>query len=115
MLPRRGDGIQWCRGGQSGSFTPTVLRQGVAYQLATVRTDGTLHLLFARLKDSPLYADRAHRLELLAHVNRLRHFALPDETVDQRPAVPLAVLSDAEACRELVGVLDWFRDAAQTR
>lgn len=108
---KRGEGIRWGRGGQSGSFTPTVSRQGVANQLATVRTDGTLHLLFARLKDSPLYADRARRLELLAEVNRVRHFELPDETVDQRPAVPLAVLSDVEACRQFVGLLDWFHDS----
>jgi len=112
---RRGDGIQWGRGGQSGSFTPTVSRQGVAYQLVTVRTDGTLHLLFARLKDSPLYADRARRLELLAQVNRVRYVELPEETADQRPAVPLALLSDREACDEFLGLLDWFHAAVMTR
>jgi hypothetical protein len=111
---RRGDGIQWGRGGQSGSFTPTVSRQGVAYQLATVRTDGTLHLLFARLKDSSLYADRARRLELLARVNAVRYLALPDATVDQRPAVPLAALTDAAACTGFVGLLDWFHDAVKS-
>ena len=112
---KRGEALRWGRGGQSGSYTPTVSRRGVAYQLASVRTDGTLHLLFARLKDSPLYADRARRLELLAQVNRVRHMDLPDETVDQRPAVPLAALSDAEACNELVELLDWFHGAVTAR
>ena len=112
---QRGDGIQWGRGGQSGSFTPTVSRLGFAYQLAAVRTDGTLHLLFARLKDSPLYADRLRRLDLLAQVNKLPHLALPDETVDHLPTVPLAVLSDLETCAGFVELLDWFHDSVVAR
>ena len=39
---------------------------------------------------------------------------MPDETVDQRPALPLAVLSDAEACDGFIGLLDWFHDAVKT-
>lgn len=107
-VQRRGDPLQWGRGGRSGSFTPTVVRQGVAYELASVRTDGTLQLLFARLKDSQLLADRARRLELLAEVNRGRHLCLPAETVDQRPSVPLAVFDDPDAGAQLIALLDAF-------
>ncbi len=105
---RRGDPPQWGRGGQSGSFTPTVSRQGIAYQLVSVRTDGTLQLLFARLKDSQLFADRARRLELLAEVNRVRHLCLPVEAVDQRPAVPLAMFGDRDVGAQLIALLDAF-------
>lgn len=111
---RRGVGVLWGRGGQSGSFTPVVSCRGFAYQFATVRTDGTLVLLFARLKDSPLYADRARRLELLTEVNQVRFIHLPDETADQRPAVPLALLSDPSAYAGFVGLLGRFHDAVRT-
>jgi hypothetical protein len=104
----RGDPLQWGRGGQCGSFTPVVARQGIAYQLVSVRTDGTLQLLFARLKDSQLFADRARRLELLAQVNRVRHVCLPAEAVDQRPSVPLAMFGDPEAGAQLIALLDAF-------
>jgi hypothetical protein len=111
---RLGDPLQWGRGGQSGSFTPTVVRQGVAYQLVSVRTDGTLQLLFARLKDSQLFADRARRLELLVEVNRVRHLCLPAETVDQRPAVPLALFADPDAGAQLIALLDAFHAGVKT-
>jgi len=111
---QRGHGIQWGRGGQSGSFTPTVSRQGVAYQLAGASTDGALHFLFARLKASRLYSPRARRLELLAQVNRVRGLALPDETVDRRPAVPLAMFDDPGACAQLIALLDRFHDGVRT-
>jgi len=110
---RRGDPLQWGRGGQSGSFTPTVARQGIAYQLVSVRTDGTIQLLFARLKDSQLFADRARRLELLAEVNRVRHLCLPAEAVDQRPAVPLAMFGDPDASAQLIALLDAFHDGVK--
>jgi hypothetical protein len=112
---RRGEVPSWGRGGQTGSFTPTVTRHGVACQLVSVRTDGTLQLLFARLKDSQGFADRARRVELLAQTNRVRHFALPDETLDQRPAVPLAMLADPTVGGEFLGLLDWFHGAATLR
>jgi len=111
---RRGDPPQWGRGRQCGSFAPSVMRHGVSYQLVSVRTDGTLQLLFARLKGSPLFADRARRLELLAQVNQVRHLRLPAETIDQRPAVPLAIFTDPDARTELITLLDAFHDAVKT-
>jgi len=111
---RRGDGIQWGRGGQSGSLTPTIWRQGVAYQLVSTRTDGTFQLLFARLRELPLFEDRARRLELLERVNEVQHVHLPHQSIDQRPAMPLALLADPRAETEFVKLMDWFHDAVKT-
>lgn len=111
---RRGEGVQWGRGGQSGSYTPTVLRQGVAYQLVSVRTDGTFQLLFARLRKLPLFEDRTRRLELLGQVNKMRHVYLPDAAIDQRPAMPLALLSDRKANAGFVELMGWFHDTVKT-
>ncbi|HTU00709.1 MAG TPA: DUF4268 domain-containing protein [Candidatus Sulfotelmatobacter sp.] len=110
---RRGESIQWGRGGQSGSSTPTIRRRGVAYQLVSARTDGTLQLLFARLRELPLFEDRARRLELLEQVNQVEHVHLPDQSIDQRPAIPLALLSDPGAGTGFVSLMDWFHDAVK--
>lgn len=108
---RRGEVIKWGSGGQVGSCTPSVLRRGIAHQLVSVRTDGTFQLLFTHLRETPPFVDRSRRLELLQRVNQIRHLRLPEATVDQRPAVPLAVLTDGEAGEQFAGLLDWFHDS----
>jgi Domain of unknown function (DUF4268) len=110
---RRGDGVHWGRGGQSGSFAPTISRHGVAYQLVSVRTDGTLQFLLSRLKESPIFENRSRRLELLARVNEVQCVHFPDQSIDRRPAMPLGLLTDSSAAAEFAKLMDWFRDAVQ--
>jgi len=111
---RRGEAIQWGRGGQTGSATPTIWRQGVAYQLVSVHTDGTLQLLFARLRELPRFENRARRLDLLEQVNEVQHVHLPDQSIDQRPAVPLSLLADRSAASEFAKLMGWFHDSVTT-
>jgi hypothetical protein len=109
-----GDEVRWGSGGQAGSFTPTIVRRGVPCRLVSVRTDGTLRFQFSRLKDSPVGATRAQRLDVLAEVNRLPYVRLAEETLDQRPAVPLAMLADPAAAARFAHLLEWFRDTVKT-
>jgi hypothetical protein len=111
---QRVEAIQWGSGGRTGSFTPTVWHGGIPHQLVSVRTDGTFQLLFSRLRETPPFADRAGRLELLRRVNEVRHLRLGEEVLGQRPGLPLAMLGDAEVRAQFTGLLGWF-SAAVTR
>jgi hypothetical protein len=110
----RGQDIQWGRGGQTGSFTPTTMHRGVRYQLAAVRTDGSIRLLFARLMDLPPYTDHRRRLEIVERLNGVPFGHLPAGVIDARPSLPLAMLGHADACAGFVAVLDWFRGDVKT-
>ena len=110
----RGEDVQWGSGGQCGSFAPAIVCHGVAYRLVSVGTDGTLRLLFTALRDTPAFAARERRLEVLSRVNGLPHVRLAEETVRQRPAVPLALLEDPAAAGRMADLLDWFRAAVRS-
>jgi len=106
--------VSWGRGRRCGSLTPTICRGGFSYQLVSARTDGTFALLFTHLKKSPLFEQRARRLELLERLNRVKFLALPDTVVDFRPSLPLAMLADDAACAQFLDVLGWFRDSVRS-
>ncbi len=110
----RGQDIQWGRGGQTASFAPATMHRGVGYQLAAVRTDGSIRLLFARLKDLPPYTDRRRRLEIIEHLNDVPLVRLPADVIDARPSLPLAMLGHADTCSGFMEVLDWFRGDVKT-
>ncbi len=62
--------------------------------------------------DEPsFFGELARRLEILGHVNEVLHLRLPEASVDQRPSVPLAALSDLDARDQFVALLDWFGGA----
>ena len=107
---RRGEAVQWGSGAQAGSFSPSIPLKGVAHQLVSARTDGTFQLLFTRLRESAPFAARERRLELLARVNQVGHLHLPEATIDQRPSVPLAVLSGSGVCEQFVELMSRFHD-----
>lgn len=110
----REETISWGTGGRVGSFAPSTARQGVAYRLVSVRTDGAFQLLFARLKDTPLFVDRARRLELLERVNRAPHLRLPDAVVERLPVAPLTALTTPDDSTAFVDALAWFRTAVRS-
>lgn len=110
----RGEEVQWGSGGQCGSFTPVIMRRGVPHRLVSVSTDGTLRLLFSRLKESSVFAERDQRVEVLTRVNEVRHVRLSDKTLRQRPALPLALLTDSVAAGQFTRLLDWFRETVRS-
>ncbi len=110
----RGATVSWGTGRQCGSFSPTIPNGGFSHQLASVRTDGTVVLLFRQLSNSPLFYERSRRLEALERLNGVRHFALPDSVIDLRPSVPLNVLADDCSCAQFLRVLDWFEDTVRS-
>lgn len=106
--------VSWGSGRQCGSFSPTIPNRGFPYQLVSIRTDGTVVLLFRQLSNSPVFHETARRLDALERLNRVRYFALPDTVVDLRPSVPLNVLADDRSCTQFLHVLDWFRDTVKS-
>jgi hypothetical protein len=103
----------WGRGHACGSFAETVCRNGVVYQLASLRTDGTFSLLFTQLKRTPLFEDRGSRLTLLERVNAVPGIHFGESVVDSRPSLPLAILADESVCSAFIGVLDWFKSSVR--
>lgn len=98
----------WGRGRRCGSFAITSSHQGTPYQLVRVNADGTMSLLFTQLRRSPLFQEPSCRLELLRRLNEVRPFALPEQVIESRLSVPLAMLADGSACDEFLDVLCWF-------
>lgn len=105
--------VSWGSGRQCGSFSPTVPHGGFPHQFVSIRTDGTVVLLFRQLRNSPVFYERNRRLDALERLNRVGHFALPETVVDLRPSVPLTVLADDRACTQFLQVLDWFEDTVR--
>jgi hypothetical protein len=106
--------LSWGSGRQCGSFSPTIPSGGFPYQMVTVRTDGTIALLFRQLSNSPLFCDRSRRLDALERLNGVRHIALPDAVVDLRPSVPLNVLANDRSCTQFLRMLDWFEGTVKS-
>ncbi len=108
----RGIGIAWSRGQQCGTFQPTVRHRGFEYHPLVVRVNGTFTLLFTHLRESPAFYPPELRQELRRRLNEIEHVALPEETIDLRPTLPLALLSTPASRDHLFAILDWFTELA---
>lgn len=108
----RSVGVMWSRGQQCGTFQFVVRHRGFEYHPFVVRMNGTFTLLFTHLRESPAFYRPELRFELLRRLNHIDHVALPDEAIELRPTLPLAVLGDPNALERFLGVLAWFAEAA---
>lgn len=108
----RGVGVTWSRGQQCGTFQMVIRHRGFEYHPVVVRMNGTFTLLFTHLRESPAFYRPELRIELLRRLNEVEHVVLPEEAIDLRPTLPLAVLGEQPSLDRFLGVLDWFADVA---
>lgn len=105
---RRSARLTWGHKQYCGSVRVMIPHCGFGYQPLSIRSNGTFALLFTQLKESPLFWADERREELLHRLNRIEHFLLPREVIDQRPVLPLSMLSTETATASFLDYLDWF-------
>ena len=116
--------LEWARGhvtqikGRKGrdvwSFVPTVRHDDIDYQLFAVGSNARVVLLFEYYQHKPPFEEEAKRLELLSRLNAIDGVSIPADAITRRPAIPLAILAEAERVTEFLGVFEWFIHEVQT-
>jgi hypothetical protein len=116
--------LEWARGhvtqikGRKGrdvwSFVPTVRHDDSDYQLFAVGSNGMVVLQFQYYQRKPPFDAEAKQLELLRRLNAIDGVSIPTDAITRRPAIPLAVLAEAERLTEFLGVFEWFIHEVQT-
>jgi hypothetical protein len=100
--------IWWGKGSKDGSFYPMLDHQGEKHFVVSVWTYGRAEILFERMKTRKPFADEAKRSELRELLNGVPGVEIPADSIDRRPTIPLAVLTDDVALKSFLGVLDWY-------
>ena len=100
--------IAWGRGSQDGSLYPMIDHKGTSNYTVTVWTYGRIQTQFGGMKSKPPFDDEKRRMELLRRLNEIPGVALPGESVNLYPSIPLSVFDDEGALRQLLTVLDWI-------
>lgn len=103
----------WGRGRRFGSATPRIVCSGQPYEPISIWTSSVVVLRFVDLRKCPPWDKTDRRLEFLARLNRVPHFALPEKAVDQRLALPLQLLCEPTATAAFTDALGWFRDTSR--
>ena len=70
----------------------------------------SIELQFQHHANKPPFDDREKRLELLRRFNEVDGVDLPDDAIDGRPKIPLALLARGSALEQLFLALDWYLD-----
>ena len=102
--------VWWGEGTTEGSFVPTELLSGVKHQVCAVYSGNEklapcLYLYFQHYK-AP-FDSGERRMELLARFNAIDGIDLPPETINKRPRINLAELSN-ESLEQVLKVFDWY-------
>jgi hypothetical protein len=100
--------IAWGRGSQDGSLYPMIDHKGTSNYTVTVWTYGRIQTQFGGMKSKPPFDDEKRRVELLRRLNEIPGVALPDESVNLYPSIPLSVFEDEGALKQLLAALDWI-------
>ena len=95
-------------------LVPTVRHDAIDYQLFAVGSNARVVLLFGYYQHKPPFEEEAKRLELLRRLNAIDGVSIPADAITRRPAIPLAVLADAERVTEFLGVFEWFIHQVRT-
>jgi hypothetical protein len=107
--------VWWGRGKRDGSFLlwrekgPDANRQW----FVSCWTYGRFEIPFEYMARQGVFTSATLREELLRRFNTVPGLALPEESVDRRPATPLAALVPAEARRRFLEVLGWMVDQGE--
>ena len=100
----------WGEGRIEGSYFPGVQVGETWHSLVSLWTYGKLEFQFERMRARPVFEDQERRLLLLRKMNEEVGLNIPEEKVDVRPSVPLALFDDQEKLKALLCVFDWYGD-----
>ena len=96
------------RAAQDGSMGIAVAREGPDYYPLSMWTYGRVEIAFQYIMKAPAFQYEARRKELLHRLNDIEGISLPDDAIQRRPSIPLAVLADGGRWSLFQAVLDWL-------
>lgn len=99
--------IWWGRGKVDGSFYPMLDHKQKSYYPICIWSYGKVEVQFQYLKRNPPFDSESKRKELLERLNRIPGFSIPDDAIERRPNVYLAVLKNKDALNQFLETLDW--------
>lgn len=106
--------VWWGNGSVMGCFVPVIDIGGKTYQLFALWTYGILETYFQVYTKKAPFESIEKRRELLDRLNKIDGVNLPDDAINKRPGIPLAVLNDPNALTNLLETYDWFIDEILT-
>lgn len=102
------DWIAWGSGKKDGSFIPVFEdAEGTRHYPFAVWTYGRLEFQFQYLKNKAPFDEGRVRQEFLKRLNAVPGVSLPANSIERRPAIPLAVLKPPAAMAQLLSALEW--------
>ncbi len=102
--------VWWGHGKRTGSFVPVLNHQGRDHQLFAVWTSGTIEIYFQWYQYKPPFDSEEKRRMLLDRLNAIPGVMLPNEVIARRPNIPLALVQDEAALRQMLETWDWVRE-----
>lgn len=107
--------ISWGKGETRGSFVPVLEHGGARHQLFAVYTGGgsgggCLETYFIYWKSKPPFDSVEMRKEMLRRLNQIPGVQLPDESIEKRPSIELAIFTKESALKQLFAVMEWYLD-----
>jgi len=102
--------ILWGHGSRDGSFVPVLHHGGRDHRAFAVYTYGVVEIYFYWHAYQPPFDDDAKRLELLRRINEATGAGLPDSSIQRRPSIALASLTDDAVLERFLAVFDWYLD-----
>ena len=108
-LPR----FKFGRGATVGTFSAALDYQGRSYWPFYISTDKGVEFQFQWMKDMPPFENDLKRVEFVQRLNDVPGVLIPEDAINRRPSVPLAVFSSPEAFAALLSALEWFLSEAR--
>jgi len=99
--------IWWGRGKVDGSFYPMLDHKEKSYYPICIWSYGKVEVQFQYLKRNPPFDSESKRKELLERLNQIPGFSIPDDAIERRPNVYLAVLKNKDSLNQFLETLDW--------
>jgi len=100
--------IYWGQGIRSGSFVPVLENENRDYKLFAVYTYGTLEVYFEHYQNRPPFDAVEKRTELLERLNAIKGIHIPQDGLERRPGIPLALLREQSTLDQFLSAFNWF-------
>ena len=100
--------IWWERGSRDGSFVPALHHRDRDHQAFAVYTSGAVEIYFYWYTYKPPFDAEEKRLDLLRRINEATGAGLPDDSIERRPSLSLASLTDPGVLGRFLAVFDWY-------
>lgn len=100
--------VFWGAGTQSSSFIPIIRHRGVDHQLFAVYTYGAVEIYFQHYRGKAVFDSEDKRRELRDRLNQIEGISIPDDRLEKRPRIELAVLQPQRSLRQFLEIFDWF-------